>query len=179
MKNRLQVSHSEMLAKKILDQYLGSFRKVDNAKPEWLGGLEIDRFYPSLGVAIEFQGDQHYRTVPGMHKNTADFKKQLDNDTKKRDLIENRGLKIHTINFLDLDRYKVQSLVKTIVEEGKEFTKKTGDRGEYSKLQLVRTDIEPDQQLMKSADRLVKVRKSYYKQKPTKTPWWVKLIRKI
>ena len=57
MSGKVQVSHSELLAKQVFDQYLGNFEKIDNVRPDWLQGLEIDRLYPTLGVAIEFQGD--------------------------------------------------------------------------------------------------------------------------
>jgi len=178
MSSEYGVSYSEMVAKQVLDHYLGGFKKLDNVKPDWLQGMEIDRYYPTLGIAIEFQGDQHYRTVPGMHQDPTDFRKQLDIDTKKRQLIEGRGIKLHTINFLDLDRYKIQGLVRTLVQEGKLYAEKNNFNDEVRRLQNIRLDQEPDFRLMRKADGIARVRKSYYKENRNLS-WWKRLLRKL
>lgn len=174
MTREIRISHSEILAKQVLDQYFGSFKKLDNVRPNWLEGLEIDRFYPNLGIAIEFQGDQHYRTVPGMHKDPRDFRKQLYLDTKKARLLEGQGVKLYSINVLDLDRFRVKRLLKKMAEEGKNYARSKGYTQELAKLERIRWDQEPDERLMRRTDRLSKMRKSYYQ--PVKKPWWKKLL---
>ncbi|NIM04544.1 MAG: hypothetical protein GTN65_02750, partial [Armatimonadetes bacterium] len=37
---------------------------VHQASPEWLGSQRLDIFIPSLRIAIEYQGRQHYEPVP-------------------------------------------------------------------------------------------------------------------
>jgi len=175
MSGKVQVSHSELLAKQVLDQYLGGFKKIDNVRPDWLDGLEIDRLYPTLGVAIEFQGDQHFRVVPGMHRVPADFQKQLHLDTKKSRLIEENGLKLYSINLYDLDRFRVKNLLKRVAEDGKKYAQKKGYLEEVTKLQRIRWDLEPDRQLMRRSDRLSKMKKSYYRS--SKKSWWRRLLR--
>ena len=175
MSGKVQVSHSELLAKQVLDQYLGGFKKIDNVRPDWLDGLEIDRLYPTLGVAIEFQGDQHFRVVPGMHKAPADFQKQLHLDTKKSRLIEEKGWKLYSINLYDLDRFRVKNLLKRVAEDGKKYAQKKGYLEEVTKLQRIRWDLEPDRQLMRRSDRLSKMKKSYYRS--SKKSWWRRLLR--
>ncbi len=175
MSGKVQVSHSELLAKQVFDQYLGNFEKIDNVRPDWLQGLEIDRLYPTLGVAIEFQGDQHFRVVPGMHKAPADFQKQLHLDTKKSRLIEENGLKLYSINLYDLDQFRVRKLLKTISDEGKKYAQKKGYLAEVTKLQKIRWDLEPDRQLMKRTDQLSRMKKSYYRS--NKKSWWRQLFR--
>ncbi|OGY26851.1 MAG: hypothetical protein A2Z11_01575 [Candidatus Woykebacteria bacterium RBG_16_43_9] len=171
----IRSSHSEILAKQILDHYFGGFRKLDNIRPDWLEGLEIDRFYPTLGVAIEFQGDQHSRIVPGMHQGPGDFRRQIENDTKKQQLLEGKGIRLYQINILDLDRFRVRNLAKRIAEDAKSYTRSKNNLEGLSKLGRIRWDQEPDERLMKRADGLSKVRKTYYR--PRKKSWWRRLLR--
>lgn len=175
MSKGIHISHSETLAKQILDQYFGGFKKLDNARPEWLKGLEIDRFYPTIGIAIEFQGDQHFRTVPGMHKNPADFQKQVQFDTKKRELIEKQGMKLYAIDLLDLDRFRVKNLFKRVAADAENYVRAKGDKQELTKLQKIRWDQEPDEHLMRRTDRLSKMKKSYYRK--NKKSWLRRLLR--
>jgi len=49
-------------------------------------GLELDIYYPELGVAIEVQGEQHRTKVPFFHPTQEAFDAQLRRDTIKRDL---------------------------------------------------------------------------------------------
>ena len=174
MTGGLGVSHSELLAKQVLDQYFGNFKELDNARVSWLEGLEIDRLYPSLGIAIEFQGDQHYRVVPGMHRGPVDFQKQLHLDTKKRNLLEKQGIKLYSINLLDLDRFRVKNLLRKMAEDGKIYALNKGYKEEIAKLQRIRWDQEPDEILMRRTDRISKMKKSYYQ--PVKKTWWKKIL---
>ncbi len=170
----VRVSHSELTAKEILDKYFGNIRHLDNYKPEWTEGLELDRFYPSLGIAIEFQGDQHSRIVPGMHKGPEDFQRQIDMDTQKRHACKRQGIKLYNISILDLDRFKVVGLVKKIAEEGSAYASKHGYKDDLHKLSRIRFE-EPDEGLMRKVDRLSHLRKSYYQ--PKKKSWWQKLFK--
>ena len=174
MRNEIRVSHSESLAKQVLDQYLGQFKKLDNVRPDWLKGLELDRFYPTLGLAIEFQGDQHYRTVPGMHKGPEDFQRQITNDTQKAHLVSQKGMKLYAINLYDLDRFRVKNLIKKMAEDGKKYAQVNGNRTEVLKLDSIQWNKEPDELLMRRSDRMGKMRKSYYKK--DKKAWWRKLL---
>lgn len=60
---------------------------IDNYKPSWLGGLEIDRYYPALRMAFEFQGDQHTQFSFIKHKNHEDFISQWRRDEQKRSVL--------------------------------------------------------------------------------------------
>lgn len=173
--SEIQVSHSELTAKQILDKYFGSFRKLDNQHPSWLEGLELDRYYPDLGVAIEFQGDQHSRIVPGMHKGPEDFQRQINLDTKKRQILESRGIRLYDINLLQLDRMRVLDLVKRIAKDGAEYALKKGRKDIHYKLKATRFE-EPETYLMQKVDRLSHIKKSYYKVGKKKS-WLKKLFR--
>jgi len=174
MSKGVGISHSELLAKEILDQYFKRFKRLDNVRPSWLEGLEIDRLYPTLGVAIEFQGDQHSRIVPGMHKSAEDFRRQLNLDTKKRRLIEEKGLKLYAINILDLDRFRVKNILKRMSEDGKKYANEKGYEEDVRKLQQIRWEIDPEEKLMERADSLTKIKRNYFR--PPKKNWWQKLL---
>ena len=88
------VSASESVAKKILDHYFFQFRKLDNYRPVWLRGMELDRFYPDLGVAIEFQGRQHFMQVEDLGQTKEGFARQLQVDSQKRHLVEGQGARV-------------------------------------------------------------------------------------
>ena len=175
MSTPIRVSHSELTAKNVLDQYFGNIKHLDNIQPEWLNGLELDRYYPTMGIAIEFQGDQHSRVVPVMQKGPADFQRQLNADTEKRHLCEGRGIKLYAINLLDLDRFRVVEFVKKLAREGADYAKMNGYKGDAYKLSRVRFD-EPDKTLMRKVDRLSYHRKDYYRETTKKKSWWKRLL---
>ena len=174
--NEIKVSHSELTAKQILDKYFSRFRKLDNQHLSWLEGLEIGRYYPDLGVAIEFQGDQHSRIVPGMHKGPEDFQRQIDLDTKKRQILESRGIRLYDINLFQLDRMRVLDLIKRIAKDGSEYSLKRGRKDIHYKLSTIRFE-EPETYLMRKVDRLSHIKKNYYK--PGKKKSWLKKLFRI
>lgn len=59
--------------------------------PEWLNGLYIDIFIPSINTAIEYQGQQHYEPIDyfGGEEKFADNKAR---DTRKQILCKNNGV---------------------------------------------------------------------------------------
>ena len=59
--------------------------------PEWLNGLYIDIFIPSINTAIEYQGQQHYEPIEyfGGEENFFDYKER---DARKQNLCKNSGV---------------------------------------------------------------------------------------
>ncbi len=176
MAGQIRVSQSELVAKKVLDQYFGNIKHLDNYRPDWLKGMELDRYYPTMGVAIEFQGDQHSRIVPIMQKGPGDFQHQVNLDTEKRHICESRGLKLHSINLLDLDRFRIQNFAKSLAKEGATFAEKNGYKEDVYKLSRIRFG-EPDPMLMKKVDRLSHIKKDYYKEPRPRKSWLQKLFK--
>lgn len=59
--------------------------------PEWLNGLYLDIFIPSINTAIEYQGKQHYEPIKyfgGEEK----FSENKERDTKKQILCKENGI---------------------------------------------------------------------------------------
>jgi hypothetical protein len=62
-------------------------KKWVKIRPPWLGGLELDGYCKELGIAWEYNGEQHYEVIPMWHKNgEADLKAQQERDKRKFDL---------------------------------------------------------------------------------------------
>lgn len=73
-----------------------------NHKPYWLlssdlSRLEIDIYMPDFKVAIEVQGEQHFKYIAHFHKNYDGFRKRLRLDKEKRDLCYGRGIRLFEI----------------------------------------------------------------------------------
>lgn len=60
-------------------------------KADWLNGMILDIFIPSLNLAIEFQGQQHYESTDYFHKDKVSFNNQVLRDVKKKKLVNDNG----------------------------------------------------------------------------------------
>lgn len=67
-------------------------------RPEWLlfkngRALELDGYCEKAGLAIEYQGAQHYEFIPGFfHDSDEDFLRQVERDRWKADRTAARGI---------------------------------------------------------------------------------------
>jgi len=66
---------------------------VHQASPEWLGHQRIDIYVPSLGIAIEYQGRQHYEPVAFFGGEEA-FAANRVRDQRKAELCEQHGVRM-------------------------------------------------------------------------------------
>lgn len=107
-------SKAELAVKALLDQIYPNEPYADNCRPLWLEGLELDRFYLKLGLAIEINGPQHYRRIRKYQHSPLDFKRQIYYDSKKRRLCAKAK-----ICFLAIDLRQKPSLdgLRTIIAQ--------------------------------------------------------------
>ncbi len=162
----MTVSASEAVAKKILDHYFSAFRHLDNYRPPWLRGMEIDRFYPDLGVAIEFQGRQHFMKVTDLGQTDESFTQQLKNDSEKRQMLEAQGIKLFALDVFDLTPDRIRRYATQIKQIGATYASSKSNKDVLLRLNSVRLDITPNQDLFRGADRL-----SRPKIRPKKSFW--------
>src|SRR3990167_9420590 len=164
--------YSEEIVKKVLNQYFGQFRYQDNFRPDWLSGLEIDRFYPELGVAIEFKGGQHFRPIPGMHGSEEAFRKQVSNNTKKRGLLSQKGYQLYALEIVDLDTFRLKNLLGRIHADAKRFAGSKNDLMTLQKLNTVRVDQPLDPALEREINKLsFQKNKEYFGPQPKREGW--------
>jgi len=80
------------------------------------GKYELDVYLPSLALAFEYQGEQHYEES----KNSKIGKWRQDQDKRKRDICEKCGITLITIPFLSnissIKKYTFSALQKTRTE---------------------------------------------------------------
>lgn len=84
----------------LLCEYLKLLSKhkfITNYRPDWLIGLEIDIYFEELKYGIEFNGDQHYYI-----SEFGNPLKQIKNDQRKRSLCKMHGVKLISLQAIDL-----------------------------------------------------------------------------
>jgi hypothetical protein len=102
------MSFGQQLTKEFFIELTGLTPEEDH-RPEWMHGLEIDLWFPAIGLGVEFQGDQHYMPVYG-HK--ALFRQRL-HDTIKKDIAKNRGIALICVKAIDLEYGRLTMKLKT------------------------------------------------------------------
>lgn len=107
------ISNVELKMKSILDKLLPGLVYMDNYRPDWLKNpntgfnLELDRYYPEIGLGVEYNGIQH--------------RKKNDIEQWKRDKIKVHlcGLNNVTrmvIYYNELDERKIQQKIFDYIE---------------------------------------------------------------
>lgn len=66
----------------------------------------VDFYLPKENLIIEFNGKQHYVTVPHFHRETSDFLKQKRRDQKLRDWCKDNNINLLEIKYDQIDNIK-------------------------------------------------------------------------
>lgn len=99
----------------------GIFKKpFPKTRPKFLNNdvtgkhLEIDCYNEELGIALEYQGQQHYKYCPRFHANKDQFETQKYRDLMKKQKIQEKGLVYievpYTVKPLDIESYIIDKL---------------------------------------------------------------------
>lgn len=91
-------SYGQTLMRRYLELMLDA-DAMEDIRPVWLEGLELDLFWPQIGFAVEFQGDQHFVPAYGIHALLT----QRENDAKKQQLCDRRGVVLLKLSAIDLE----------------------------------------------------------------------------
>lgn len=83
-------------------------------KLPWLGYLELDFYLPAYNIAIECQGEQHYRPIKHFGGETK-FKKTVECDQRKARLCEENGVRLFYIRY---DENVEEVLTNILTEAG-------------------------------------------------------------
>jgi hypothetical protein len=80
--------------------------------------LELDFYCPELNLALEYQGEQHYRFNPVYHNSVQDFYGQLERDRIKQELCTRHGVTLiqvpHSVG-------SIRDYLKWLVEQHPEW----------------------------------------------------------
>ena len=69
-------------------------------RPEWLQGLELDIFIPSLNTGIEYQGQQHFHAVTAWG-GVAGLRSLQRRDARKAELCRRKGVRLLTVDYTE------------------------------------------------------------------------------
>lgn len=98
MNNQTNASYGQSLMRTLLTQQVDA-QFVENYRPEWLDGMELDFYFEAIRMAIEFQGGQHFTPCFGWGAMNA----QRNRDTRKKAICKGRGIRLIRIEATDLN----------------------------------------------------------------------------
>jgi len=98
---------------------------IREARPEWLGNQRLDFFLPTLSLAVEYQGEQHFRPVERFGGKAALQNTQM-RDARKRRLCKENGVRlIYFTHAEDLTVEQVERKLRKFMTEPKDSASKT------------------------------------------------------
>lgn len=124
-----QRSKKEGIMQQELDKLMPDAEYIDNGYYSWMRSpkdapLQLDRYYPELKIAFEFNGRQHYEYNPYMHKNREAFEYLQRCDRKKRRECRRQGIHLITIKYTKtitkdylIRRFQEEGLLERIKSE--------------------------------------------------------------
>jgi hypothetical protein len=108
----------------VLDKLYPSEERVDQARPDWLINpktgrrLELDCYYPGLGMAFEYNGQQHYTTISVFQQDENKLRLQQERDQIKQSLCRNKGTILVIVKYSN--SLTIQS-VRRLIRQAKEM----------------------------------------------------------
>jgi len=91
---------SETLLYTIISNLFPDLEILRHHRPDWLQGLELDIFIPDLGLALEYQGQQHFHPVEAWGGEEALIDLQ-ERDQRKASICEDRGVTLITFDYTE------------------------------------------------------------------------------
>jgi hypothetical protein len=89
---------NEALLYSIIRKLFPDYRVDREASPAWLGRMRLDIYLPELKLAIEYQGEQHYRPLK-MFGGEGGFERVVARDAAKRRLCDANGVTVIDVRF--------------------------------------------------------------------------------
>ena len=91
---------SETILLKIVKKLLEGKDVIFHYRPNWLQGMELDIYIPSLNTGVEYQGQQHFHPVKAWGGKKA-LEKVQERDSKKRQLCQEKGVKLIEVDYTE------------------------------------------------------------------------------
>ncbi|MDY3784270.1 MAG: hypothetical protein SOZ78_00490 [Eubacteriales bacterium] len=106
---------SETLLYNIIQGLYPKEKILRHYRPQWLEGLELDVFIPSLKLGFEYQGIQHFKAITHWG-GQAQLEKQQRHDKKKKDLCDALGVRLICVDYDEpLNSEYIVSRIKSTV----------------------------------------------------------------
>ena len=103
---------SETQLFRLLELFFSDYEVIREAHTDWLGSQRLDFFIPALSLAIEYQGEQHFKPVERFGGQAAFRESQL-RDARKRRLCKENGVRLVYFTYTeDLTVEAVQKRLK-------------------------------------------------------------------
>ncbi len=110
------VNIGEEIVRLTLEEAFPGYAFHRTRKVPGMDGAELDGYNPDLGLAFEYQGEQHTKRVDFFQRTDGDFESQLRRDTKKAALCAKLGIRLlvvsHKTKFSEL-----REAVRTALEQ--------------------------------------------------------------
>lgn len=113
-------SYGEEECRRVLEKVFDC--KFPSVRPRWLRNpesnmpLELDCYNSDYGIAVEYQGEQHYRFVPKFHASQDEFARQKRRDAYKRLLCQKNNIHLievpYWVSRSAIEEYLIQELRK-------------------------------------------------------------------
>jgi len=120
MNNLPTTSYGQRLLKERLSFAING-EPLENHRPNWLMGLELDFYYPDHGLAFEFQGDQHFLPVFGEEA----LIKQQRNDSWKRLACRQNHVVLVKVEAWELPKLKLKTKLHAALNSYRKMDFKT------------------------------------------------------
>lgn len=91
---------SETMLFQILQRILPEQEVIRHYHPDWLDGLELDIYFPTLQLALEYQGQQHFHSIKawGGEKALGELRNR---DKRKEEICKRLGVCLITIDYTE------------------------------------------------------------------------------
>ena len=99
-------SSKEKHIAKILDEVIGNEYYIREYSWDWLVNkngkrMYVDFYIPNKNTVIEYDGEQHFKFVQRFHKTEECFKRQVERDNIKNELLNKNGINIIRIPYTE------------------------------------------------------------------------------
>lgn len=102
------MSYGQELLKRYID-LMSPCKYIENYRPDWLYGMELDFYFPNKKIAIEFNGDQHY-----VYTEFGEHLAQARRDAIKAKICKERGIWLRVFDASDLEYTRLRSRCKKL-----------------------------------------------------------------
>lgn len=103
------MSYGQQLLKEYI-QVLVATDFIENHRPEWLHGLELDFYFPETQSAIEFNGGQHI--CVSSFTTPTEFHKQCYRDRRKKALCKTHNVILVSTEAIDLEYTRLNRIFR-------------------------------------------------------------------